>query len=191
MRHQFVGFHGTSSDSAKEILDSDYKLSIGDNEWIGDGVYFFISGISSKPEEQAKKWSIAKSWDNTLKAHKYRRFCVIKSEIEVDEDLFIDLTTEDGVGVLDYFLQCFENKINRINKRFDYIDGLLINFAREEGVLPIDVVKGNFYIKFAKERISQINLRTPNCTICTVFEPTKNIIDNHIINTGDIKDEIN
>lgn len=191
MSNQFIGFHGTSSESAEEILDSNYKLSIGDNEWIGDGVYFFISGISSKPEEQARKWSVAQSWDNLSKSYRYRRFCVIKSKIEVEEDLFIDLTTEDGVEVLNYFLECFENKIKRINKRLEYIDGLLINFARKEGILPIDVVKGNFYIKFAKERIKRINLRTPNCTICTVFEPNKNIVDTHIINTGDIKNETN
>ncbi|WP_246124857.1 hypothetical protein [Algibacter pacificus] len=65
----------------------------------------------------------------------------------------------------------------------------MINLARGEGILPIDVVKGNFYIKFAKERIQRINLRTPNCTICTVFKPNENIVDSTILTTGDIKDE--
>lgn len=187
MSYQFSGYHGTSSESAKEILDSNYELSIGDSEWIGNGVYFFISGISSKPDEQAKKWAIAQSWDNGLKKYRYKRFCVIKSKIEAKEDSILDLTTEDGVEILNYFLECFENKIKQINKRLHYIDGLLINFAREEGILNIDVVKGNFYIKFAKERIKSINLRTPNCTICAVYEPHKNIIENQIINIGEIK----
>ena len=41
--------------------------------------------------------------------------------------------------------------------------------------------------KFAKERIENINFRTNNCTICTVHNPSKNIISNSIIKTGHIK----
>ena len=77
----------------------------------------------------------------------------------------------------------------RLNKRFKFIDGLVINFAVNEGLLPIEVVKGNFYIKFAKERIRGLNLRTPNCTICTVLNPNKNITENYIQSTGDIGNE--
>lgn len=185
------GYHGTSAASAKEILNSNYKISVGDDEWLGNGVYFFTSGINSKPAEQAKKWAIAQSWDNASGNYRYKRFCIIKSRIAVEEDSLLDLTTENGIEVLNYFFDCFEEKIRRLNKRFQYIDGLLINFAREEGILPVDVVRGNFYIKFAKERIRRINLRTSNCTICTVFEPNKNIIETHITSTGDIKHETN
>ena len=52
-------------------------------------------------------------------------------------------------------------------------------------------VKGNFYIKIAKERIKNFNLRTPNCTICNVFDPNNNIVNTQIISIGDINDEIN
>lgn len=189
--YQFDGFHGTSSISAEEILDSNYELSVGDDEWIGNGVYFFINGISSKPGEQAKLWAIAQAWDNIERRNKYKRFCVIKSKIEVEDNCLLDLTSEDGVSVLNYLIERFEDKISRLNKRFKYIDGLVINFAVKEGILPIEVVKGNFYIKFAKERIKGFNLRTPNCTICTVLDPTKNIIENHIQSTGDIGNEAN
>lgn len=77
-----------------------------------------------------------------------------------------------------------------MGKRINFYDGLKINLARSEGLLDIQVVKGNFYIKFAEERIRGINLRTPNCTICTVYEPNINIISSIIISTGEIKDEI-
>ncbi|MBE7644696.1 hypothetical protein J2Q11_02775 [Tenacibaculum finnmarkense genomovar finnmarkense] len=183
------GYHGTSISSAKEIIKSNYDLSIGDKEWLGNGVYFFIEGISSKPNEQAKNWAITQSWDNIKQEHKYKEYCVIKSNFDVNEDNLLDLTKEEGVEILAYFLECFEEKIKKLNKNFDFIDGLLINLARGEGILPIDVVKGNFYIKFAKERKKRINLRTPNCTICTVFKPNENIVDSTIIITGDIKDE--
>jgi uncharacterized lipoprotein YehR (DUF1307 family) len=146
MTHQFKGYHGTSISSAKEIIKSNYDLSIGDKEWLGNGVYFFIEGINSKPDEQAKNWAIAQSWDNTKLKYKYKEYCVIKSIIKVKDDDLLDLTKEEGVEVLNYLLKCFEKKIEKLNKKFNYIDGLLINLARSEGILPIDVVKGNFYI---------------------------------------------
>lgn len=186
---QFNGFHGTSVSAAKQIVSSNYEASIGDDEWLGNGVYFFVNGISSKPEEQAKKWSIAEAWDKDKKVYKYKNYCVINSVIEVEEENFIDLTKEEGVEILTYLAECFEKKLKKIGKRFNPVDGLLINLAREEGILPIDVVKGNFYIKFAKERIKRITLRTSNCTICTVYEPSKNITNSNIIEIGDIKDE--
>ena len=184
---KFIGYHGTSVNSAQLIIKSNYEKSIGDKEWLGDGVYFFIDGLSSKPNEQAKEWAISQSWDNMRGDYTYKEYCVIKSEIKVFEDNFLDLTKEDGIEILSYLYETFEEKISKLNKSLKFIDGLLINLARNEGILPIDVVKGNFYIKFAKERIKRINLRTPNCTISTVFEPNKNIRESTIVNTGDIK----
>lgn len=73
-----------------------------------------------------------------------------------------------------------------MKRSLKFIDGLVINLARGEGILDVDVVKGNFYIKFARERIYGINLRTNNCTICTVFEPNKNLSNSTILKIGDV-----
>jgi len=81
----------------------------------------------------------------------------------------------------------YKDKIETIGKKMKFYDGLILNLARGEGFLPLEVVKGNFYIKFAQERIERINLRTSNCTICTVYNPNKNIISNSIKITGQIK----
>lgn len=190
MTHNIIGFHGTSTGSAKEILKSNYELSIGDNHWVGDGVYFFIEGISSKPDEQSKKWAKTQAWDNLAKKLNYKFYCIIKSDISVNEDKLLDLTKEDGVEILSYIVRKYEAEIKKLGKKVDYYEGLLINLARGEGLLDIQVVKGNFYIKFAEERIRRINLRTPNCTICTVFEPKINITSSIIVSTGEIKDEV-
>ena len=37
----FKGYHGTDTESCKNILNSNYKVSQGDDHWLGDGVYFF------------------------------------------------------------------------------------------------------------------------------------------------------
>lgn len=189
MRILFEGFHGTSLKSAKEILKSNFELSIGDDEWLGNGVYFFISGISSKPNEQAEKWAIAQSWDTISQNYKYNNYCVLKSKIVVEENNFLDLTHEDGLEILEYLVDKFEDKIKSTGKKLNYLDGFLINLAREEGILEIDAIKGNFYIKFVKERIKRINLRTNNCTICTVYKPIDNLNEITVLKTGKIKNE--
>ncbi len=188
---EIIGYHGTSLKSTELIVRSNYKLSIGDDEWLGNGVYFFVHGISSKPEIQAKKWAIAHAWDNISKEYKYKKYCVIKSIIQVNEQNLLDLTKEDGVEVLNYLIERFESVLRKTNRKLNYIDGLVLNLARNEKVLDIDVVKGNFYIKFAEERINNINRRTPNCTICTVYNPEKNIVENKIISTEELSNEIN
>lgn len=187
MIFSFEGHHGTSIESATNILASNYELSKGDDEWLGDGVYFFVNGISSKTVELAEKWAVAQSWDNEKKILKYKEYCVIQSSIQVDESEFLDLTIEDGVEILQYLVDRYKEKIDSIGKKMKFLDGLLLNLARGEGFLPLGVVKGNFYIKFAKERIERINLRTNNCTICTVYNPSKNVASNSIIKTGHIK----
>ena len=183
----FDGFHGTSFDSAKKILSNNYELSIGDDEWLGDGVYFFVSGVSTKISELAEKWAITQSWDNEKKIYKYKDYCVLYSNIQVKDSEYLDLTIEDGVEILSYLVERYKDKIETIGKKMKFYDGLILNFARGEGFLPLEVVKGNFYIKFAQERIERINLRTSNCTICTVYNPNKNIISNSIKITGQIK----
>lgn len=189
MSISFEGFHGTSLKSAKEILKSNFELSIGDVEWLGNGVYFFVTGISSKPEEQAEKWAIAQSWDKNAQNFKYNNYCVLKSNITIEEDKFLDLTHEDGLEILEYLVSKFENNIKKLGRKLEYLDGFLINLAREEGIFEIDAIKGNFYIKFADERIKRINLRTNNCTICTVYNPNYNLEEITVLKTGKIKNE--
>ncbi len=175
MKVNIEGFHGTSFDRAKKIILEDFNLSLGDREWLGDGVYFFIDGISDKPSSQAEEWSIAQSWDNNKREYTYKRYSVLKCQIEVEEDNFLDLTTRDGVEVLDYIIDKHKVKMKNIGKKITYIEGFIINFVREEGILPVEVAKGNFYIKFTKERLYRLNRRTPNCTICSVYNPKKTI----------------
>ncbi len=113
----------------------------------------------------------------------------MKSKIVVDENKFLDLTHEDGLEILEYLVVKFETKIKTLGKKLDYLDGFLINLAREEGIFEIDAIKGNFYIKFADERIKRINLRTNNCTICTIYKPIDNLEEITVLKTGKIKNE--
>lgn len=187
------GHHGTDFVSANKIKSSNYKISKGDKEWLGDGAYFFIEGISTNTVELAEKWAIAQSWNNETKTRNYNKYAVIESIIKVDEEKFLDLTTEEGVKILFYFAEQFieeiKKEIAKGQKGLKFLDGFLINLMRGENVLPpTDVIKGNFYIKFEQERKNKINFRTNNCTICAVYNPKKNIIkkSNKIVDKGEI-----
>ncbi|MGM0635775.1 MAG: hypothetical protein ACQESK_06885 [Bacteroidota bacterium] len=186
MKVKIEGFHGTSFENAKKIILDDFKLSFGDKEWLGDGIYFFIKGINNKPSSQAENWAIAQSWDNIEKKYTYRRYSILKCDIEVNEDSFLDLTTSEGVEILDYIIDNHSLKMKEISKSLSYIDGFVINFARGENLLDIDVAKGNFYIKFSKERINNLNRRTPNCTICSVYNPEKTMFKKELFLTNEI-----
>lgn len=189
------GFHGTDIRSSKEIVRNGFKVSKGDQHWLGDGAYFFVKGLPPSPDVSAEKWAKAEAWNKRKGAYSYRKYAIIKVQINVDEDFYLDLNTKDGQELFEYLRGAFIKKVVDEGYKFDnweFKDGEIINVARNEGIIELEVVKGNFFIKFATERIFNINFRTPNVTICAVFDTTKNI-DNHSINVikiGEIEDEV-
>ncbi len=184
------GFHGTDKALVGSILKEGLVPSIGDEEWLGDGGYFFADGISNNPLLQAKQWAIVNSWDNLRKRNKYPFYAVLCGTIVVSEENFLDLTHPDGVEILEYIQnQCIKKLLaKRDMQRLRYVDGFLINFARGEKIVDVQVVKANCYIQLTKEeRIYKISRRIPNCTICTVYDPSKNITNMEQVEHGRIQ----
>ena len=178
MNIELEGFHGTNYALVDKILDEGLNPSLGDKQWLGDGCYFFIKGLSKNPAKQAEKWAQVQAWDNASKSMKYEKTAVLRANLSADEEKFLDLTTADGLEVLEYVQEKCISKLSQIGKRLKYVDGFLINYIRKENLFEIDIAKGNFYIKLTKEaRISRINKRTANCTICSVYNPQKNIVN--------------
>jgi hypothetical protein len=172
MQNNLDIFHGTSKQTADVIIREGFKKSTGDEQWLGDGVYFFTNGLSD-PQNAAQQWAEYKAWDNNNRRNTYTFAAVIKAVTEVDDDNLLDLTTEDGVKVLDYIENhCIKKKLLEVNvKDYSCEDGYLINFAREQiDALPdIKVIVGDVFIQLNKsQRIKRIHRHTPNCTICCV-----------------------
>ena len=42
---RFEGYHGTDTAHTESIQTNNFKPSISDEHWLGDGTYFFIDGI--------------------------------------------------------------------------------------------------------------------------------------------------
>ena len=172
MQNRLDVYHGTSKSIADVILTEGFKKSSGDSQWLGDGVYFFTDGLLN-PLTAAEKWAEYKAWNNSRKLNSYCFVSVIKAVTEVDDENLLDLTTQDGVEILDYIENhCIKNKLLNINVgNYSFEDGFLINFAREQITeLPeIKVVIGDVFIQLTKEqRISKVHRHTPNCTLCCV-----------------------
>jgi hypothetical protein len=182
-----TGHHGTSSEIAQVILSSEFEISKGNNHWLGDGAYFFVEGINSNTIDLAEKWAISEAFDNSSKLYLYLYYSVIESNINVRECEYLDLTCEEGVKVFEYLVDKFFEKLKGTKRKLktkNYIDGKVLNMARSEEILPLEVVKGNFYIKFTRERIYRLDSRISNCTICMVFNPKKYISSNFIVKEG-------
>jgi hypothetical protein len=177
------GYHGTNAAHAESIQINNFKPSVGDKEWLGNGTYFFIHGISNdrKPEIAAADWVKASAWDNNSKCNKYVYCCVLKAITQIYDNYLLDLTTADGMEIFNYYRQEFNNKLAKSRRIFSkngslqFRDGELINDMRTVKDMRIDAVKNSSYIKFESERIHQIDFRTHNCTILVVHDANKNI----------------
>lgn len=82
---KITGYHGTSADSAKSILDNGYSLS-AETEWFGAGVYFFEDCAPfSYGIEEAKWWVTKRNYDYWV---------ILQSSIESDNYLDIAFCRE-------------------------------------------------------------------------------------------------
>ena len=159
-------YHGTLQNLAKQIVADGYKSSIGNAHWLGDGVYFFISGVGYAPDRAAMLWAEYRAKKSQA------QFCsLLSSVIGVDNDDVLDLTTYEGIRILNYIQRKCAQKLAIIGKGIGYVDGYVINYGREKIGLSFAVVKGNEYIQLEEEdRRYNIRRRTPNCTICAVYD---------------------
>lgn len=82
-----TGYHGTDLTSAESIIKSrQYYLSTNDDNWLGDGIYFYFNF------EDALNWRKGKT--------------VLHSLIKVNTDEYLDMDSDEG-RALCYDIQCF------------------------------------------------------------------------------------
>lgn len=177
------GYHGTDATRIKNIQLNNFRPSIGDKEWLGNGTYFFIEGITNdrKPDVAAANWAAVSAYDKYNGGNKYDDCCVLEANIVVHQNHLLDLTTADGMEIFNYYREVFNKKLARSgqnfksNSRMQFRDGELINDMRTVNNVRIDAVKNSVYIKFELERRQHIDFRTHNCTILVVHDANKNI----------------
>ena len=167
---EFIGYHGTCKAYADRILREGFHPSIGDDQWLGDGAYFFIDGdrICDNPEEQAAQWAEVSAYDKEKKAIKYEEISVLQAKIHVEEGYLLDLNDNECSrfveGTLSRIAQTISHKHNS-----KISEGVAINHIRKH-FQRVDVAIGDVYIKLTKQsRIYNISRRTPNTRIAAVY----------------------
>jgi hypothetical protein len=182
IEYSIKGYHGTDTAHLQSIIDNNFEPSLGDSHWLGTGAYFFVDGYpdSISSIDAAAKWAEAEAWNKNLNRYDYKNYCILEAVIELKEDNFLDLTTEEGMKVFNYYRQRLVKSMRKTNFKMKstspiFRDGELINKMRSEDGIRIDAVKAYFYFKFKEERILNADFRLPNCTVVSVFEPKKNI----------------
>lgn len=165
-------YHGTSLQSAKDIEASSYKESDKEVDWLGRGIYFFVDGVSD-PVVNAVDWAIAQAYDKASRKNKYDNFAVLRSNVEVEENRLIDLTSQDGlknfnnvkVKLLDRIFKDFTSAELRKMQIGEH-DCAMFNFIAS--TLKAHAVKHNLYIKNKKERRLHLKLNVPNTTVLCI-----------------------
>ena len=177
---ELTAYHGTATKNVRSIVKDGFRLSTGkDHErWLGDGAYFFVEGVQIEPNDivtVAEKWAVVGAWDNYLKKNTYNQYTILKAQVVVSKENFLDLTTPEGLEVFNYLRDKYVQTLQKANLRLtngEFKDGHIINDAVVSGILSpikIDVVRGSFFIQLTKsERWHNSQFRTPNCTILAV-----------------------
>ena len=170
----YIGYHGTSKECADEILKGSFFRSKSYDQWLGEGVYFFIDGISDARED-AENWARNMSFDPKTKTKKYDVLKVLKSSIIAEENHILDLDTAKGKIFFLTFRQRFYKEIRAAKKQIksNCSDGFFIELIKKKNVTfkPLKIVKCMMAVKLKEsDKVSGTFSRIPNCTILSVSE---------------------
>jgi hypothetical protein len=90
-----TGYHGTTSSNAELILKNNYKISSGDKEWLGDGVYFY------------NELSDAYEWRESE--------AILHSVIKIGEDEYLDIDSDEGKETFNKIIDIISKEYKSIN----------------------------------------------------------------------------
>lgn len=168
----FIGFHGTELDTAYTIKEKAFKVRKCREHWLGDGVYFFIDGISASASNDAENWAIAEAWDKKNQKYSYMKYAILKAKISIDDDKLLDLTKLEGLKFFNTARKILFRKIKLQNKRLktgDYRDHDVLDFILTR--IEIQNIMAHFYIKSKDERVARLLSRIPNTTVLCNCSP--------------------
>ncbi|RLM27235.1 hypothetical protein BIY29_03160 [Brenneria alni] len=177
---EWLGFHGTSLESARGIVHGNYRISTEESEWLGHGAYFFIAGLN-EPRTKAMEWAKFRSWDKTTRTRKYARYAVLQSKILTATHL--DLDDPDDQRIFEAVREKCTKRMR--NEGFRGLalenDCYLANFAMS--YLGLDALVRKEAIQ---TRVDQPKTRIPNCRIMCVKFPDRCVSEHRIIEKGKI-----
>ena len=168
--YSILGYHGTYERNIDSILKHNFWESVDHQQWYGDGVYFFVHGLSD-PIVAAEQYAL----DTCYVDRRSDPICVLEANIDVNSDFLLDMTQTAGLHLFneyrDRLLKKIKEKVRVPTAAFDDHD--IMRHLRKN--LGVEFVKGNVYIRFGMQRIAKLYSVIPNVTIFVVNNPTENI----------------
>ncbi|WP_426697717.1 hypothetical protein ACP6EV_06460 [Aeromonas hydrophila] len=165
------GFHGTTEKNADKILESGFQISKNNEDWLGNGVYFFIDGISN-PLFSAIEWA-----SNT---HGKLNCAVIESDILIQAKDILDLTTSKGLITYNYlrnkiitrdYSELLHRRDLGIKKRRDIrVDDRIIT-NKLFSLTNYKAIIHQVYIKTVLQRTLALESSYPNSTVLCIKNP--------------------
>jgi hypothetical protein len=119
-----TGYHGTRKDVAQQILDSGFKRSENNWEWLGHGVYFWQDG-PTRAREWARTWLARQGYDGPI--------AVMGARISLRG--FVDLLDQEGMRLLVDAAATYQQELQAANKSLtnrpplNRLDCALFNFS--------------------------------------------------------------
>ncbi|MCD5406232.1 MAG: hypothetical protein LRZ99_00885 [Desulfotomaculum sp.] len=153
MNEVLLGFHGTTVANAEKILqEGRFKISADEDEWLGEGVYFFENDI-----KQAYYWCV--------KERNYKSWAILKGDIKAE--IIFDLTLTDH---WEEFLKILKEIEKRYKKRKDGTPRKLLNFVVLNIIYkqkPYDVVRAVFDVSEAETpTFKRTNIKPVQIQLC-------------------------
>lgn len=169
MSYEYIGYHGTDSESVSSILTEHFRPSSSDDDWLGSGVYFFINGIND-PIKLASIWAKNQAYCARTRTYKYNKYSVLQAKTTFDKHLDVrkdkDLIAYNTVR--ERIIEMHDANFQKDrDKKCD--DCVMWNMVAK--YLKLDVVIHNLYIKNKQQRIKKINSNVPNTTVMCVKKP--------------------
>ena len=161
MTYKSLCYHGTSLQNAESILENGFKISQGNDYWLGDGVYFF-----EEDAEMAIDWCIAEGYKKI-----YEKYIVLQSLICASKKYIYNLFEPEGYEFFHEFRRKFINKVEKGEysvriKNKHVLDGAIINELCKS--LPYKLIISPMFVKQVKDRKMRSFSRIPNCVVVCV-----------------------
>lgn len=145
-----IGYHATSNENAKSIIEIGFKKSISTPQkkhWLGDGVYFFTDIY------WAVEWNINQLKREENYTKNIEDYTVLSSKIFYNEDDLLDLSSKEGKELLKYLMERLEDllyshgKISTVNKLDKKSKKFIVNLLEDYGFFEnFGIIKAT-YIK--------------------------------------------
>ncbi|WP_236450774.1 hypothetical protein [Stutzerimonas stutzeri] len=186
----FECYHGASATNANAIVRSQsIRPSKGRDHWYGDGVYFFIHGVTDALEN-AEKWANVGSWNNHRRCLTYLQYGVVQAKVTTLAERVFDLRLKKNLTDFERYKAVVVGILGATKKSIaDYRDSMVFDLLAKECDLGVFIGDQCVLLTPEERRMKMIS-RIPNVTmLCARTHKDVSISDLTIVAKGGVSND--